>query len=812
MKKLALFVVIVSLCLIGTIVYAAPYAAHLGTSAPTLVQGGSVDLDFVLNEEATTVTLEVIGPLPATTVQRTFNLGPLSHGDQSVAWDGKDDLSANVPLGNYKFKVKAESDGYGSSWKNVTPLGAYDSWTTPTAELGIANTPNLRGIGFNGTNLVIACTAPISLMVMNSSGEYQHNLGLTVVDTYDADNDANYAETWDLNAWLGPYDIATATDGSLYLSAYRGAGFPIARIESDAAAANPVAVGFLNANCRAMDVVNAGANTIIYEGGNTGSTATRVHTSTDGTTFTLLESTAAMPNSHMIIGRDGNTGGDGDVLWCSTNSGYVQRWVRSSGVWAQDTAFSGPENTCGGDYVQIGGQDVIAVILNSNNDIVLANGDTGAELGRWVPPGSRASWGGNGDLVVRGGAIYFVLPDYNLIGKLAYGEISSAQYYSPQGVTVVYDQTNPDFGRVYISEGYPATSSNPGAETDEQGVYSLRNDLSYYGGSVANSWALSGNDPNNHWDPTDSWSPRKIHIGDDNLVCLGDSGTNNVTDDFYLYYPGTDPVTTATAVLVAAGANHGRVCAGQTVTSGTTRVLYGVDRDQGGDAYPDFYVWQIGNTLDNYTGMPTQIWASAGASNPTGSTLYTTRDMVIGRTTGHAYFVNARYATTQPNVYCFDRDDGTGTGLIWSKTAAQIYADSGNSISDFTVCDYAFGIAEDEARGRIATCQNSSTCGGADIIIYDYTNGVYITHFAHGGTSCNAVAFDPAGNLLTASANNEHVRMWAPPGASNYTTTYFGSLAVATPSPTPTPTPTPTSTPTPTPSPTPTGLQDWGEY
>lgn len=806
MRKVALFAIIASLCLIGTMAYAAPYAAHLGTSESSLPLGETVDLEFVLNEDATTVTLEVTGPLPASTVQRTLDLGALSRGDQNVTWDGKNASDVDVALGDYKFTVKAESDGYGSSWTNITAMGAYDAWTTPTTELGIANTPNIRGIGFNGTNLIISATSPVdALYVVNTSGEFQHTLSTTVVDTYDADNDADYAETWSLAGWLGPYDIATATDGSVYLGAFLGTGFPISRIESDAADANPVAVCFQDTHSRAIDVVNAGASTIIYQvsGYTAGGNPVRVFDSTDGTTFSLLETITALPNSHMIIGRDGNTGGDGDVLWCSSNSAYVTRWVRSAGVFAQDTAFASPVNSCGGDYFQIGGKDVIAVILNSNNDIVLADGDTGAELGRWSSP-SRASWGGNGDLVVSGGAIYFVLPDCNIFGKLSYGEIGSAQYYSPQGVTVVYDQTNPDFGRIYVSSGRPLVSSNPGAETNKQGVYSLRNELSWYGGSEANSWALSGNDPNNHWASGDSWSPRKLHIGDDGLVCLGDSGSNNVTDDFYLYYPGTDPVTTATAVLVAGDGNHGRVNAGQTVGSGASRVLYGIDRDQQGDSYPDFYKWEIGNTLDNYSSpsMPTLIWSHSSATNPTEATLYTTRDVVIGRTSGDAYFVNRRWSLTQPMIYKFDRDDGTTYGLKWVKTAGEIYTESGDTLDDGGYI-YGFGVAEDEARNRIVSCQDHSSCSGEDIIFYDPSNGNYVEHFQHGGTSCNAVAFDPAGNLLTASANTEHVRMWAPPGSSDYTTTYHDSLAVI---------PSPTPTPIPTPSPTPTGLEDWLEY
>ncbi len=810
MRKVALFAVIASLCLIGTIAYAAPFAAHLDSSAPNLLSGGSVDLEFTLSDDATTVTVQVIGPLPASTVQRTFDLGALDRGDQSVAWDGKNQSAVDVALGGYKFTVEAESAGYGSSWTNITPLTVHDIWTTGTTELGIANTANLRGIGFNGSNIIISTTTPAdALYVVNSSGEYQHELGLTVVDTYDADNDADYDETWSLSGWLGPYDGATATDGTVYLSSYLGAGFPIVRLESDDAASSPVAVAFMAAHCRALDVANAGASTIIYEGGNAGSVATRIHTSTDGTTFSLLESTAVMPNSHMVIGRDGNTGGDGDVIWCSTNAGNVERWVRSSGVWAEDTSFSGPVNTCAGDYARIGGKDVIAVVLNSNNDIVLADGDTGTQITSWSPPGSRATWSGNGDLTINpvGAAdfdIYFALPDYNLFGKIRYGGIGDLQYWTATGIGCIEDQTSHAFGYMFVGSSYPEASSNPGATADQQGVYILKCDGTFYGGTAAAAYAAADNNPSASWDSGDNWSPWRVHAGvDDNVITVGDWGTNGVTDDVMMYY-GVGTGTTARRMLLAGGANHGRLYAAMTSGTGSSKRLIGMDRDL---AYgQDMYYWEIGETIDNYTGARNTL--IDGPSITGSSLIYSIKDFTLDPS-HNIYLANSRWAGPQDRLDCVNP---TGDAIVWLKTGDDLSTDSSGA---FYRNNYTYSIDYSDDKDWVALLERSTY---PDVVVYSNA-GVFQSTFSVGtgigmATQAN-LSFAPAGNIWVAHNITEHSWIWAPPGASDYTTTlwdavYFGPTPVPTPSPTPTATPTPT--PSPTPSPTPTGLDNWVEY
>lgn len=112
------FIITLSLlCLIGSSAVANPYAAHL-TATP--ISDTEALLQFRLNDAAD-VTVDVIGPLPVTTVQTTFNLGSLTWGLNSVIWNGKDGAGSPVPNGTYTFRVTATSGGY-SDWTNITPL------------------------------------------------------------------------------------------------------------------------------------------------------------------------------------------------------------------------------------------------------------------------------------------------------------------------------------------------------------------------------------------------------------------------------------------------------------------------------------------------------------------------------------------------------------------------------------------------------------------------------------------------------------------------------------------------------------------
>jgi lipoprotein-anchoring transpeptidase ErfK/SrfK len=66
--------------------------------------GGSVPITFTLNKAAD-VTVTVL-PASGDTPARTYALGR-QEGGVSLAWDGKDDAGASVPVGSYRFRIAA---------------------------------------------------------------------------------------------------------------------------------------------------------------------------------------------------------------------------------------------------------------------------------------------------------------------------------------------------------------------------------------------------------------------------------------------------------------------------------------------------------------------------------------------------------------------------------------------------------------------------------------------------------------------------------------------------------------------------------
>lgn len=362
--------------------------------------------------------------------------------------------------------------------------------------------------------------------------------------------------------------------------------------------------------------------------------------------------------------------------------------------------------------------------------------------------------------------------------QVAGGRLDSSSVFSAQGVAAQTDQASPDFGCVFVNNSQPQATVDSGNQVSKQGIYVLTADFAWYGGSAASAYAAGKNDPMNHWDSQDDWSPNKVKIGlDDHHVYIGDSGAYQRSDDLYVS-TGTQGGT-ATAVLVVRRSNHGRVPAAISVGTGAQRVLYGIDRDQGGDAYPDFFRWAIGNTLSNYTGQPVKVF-DAKEANPTSTHLWSLRDFDLGTTGEHdAYFANRTYPPSEVRVFRTSLD---GSRLIWSRTGYELQAMSA-SLGGHPYC---CAIAVDEDRDRLAVMMdgNAATDAGK-VMILRASDGSFVDEWqgSPAGDAATkqgkALDFDAAGNLLVGSLTDQQLRLWSPPdGPNSYTTTWPGTISV----------------------------------
>ncbi|HOW71167.1 MAG TPA: dockerin type I repeat-containing protein [Phycisphaerae bacterium] len=357
--------------------------------------------------------------------------------------------------------------------------------------------------------------------------------------------------------------------------------------------------------------------------------------------------------------------------------------------------------------------------------------------------------------------------------------ISSTEFVAPQGVAAQTNQASPDFGCVFVNNSQPEPSSDSVLEASKQGVYVLTADLVWHGGTAASAYAAGKNDPANHWDSQDDWSPNKIKIGlHDSHTYIGDSGAYQRSDDLYVSSGTQGP--TATPVLVVHGPNHGRVPAAISLGAGSEKVLYGIDRDHGGDAYPDFYRWDVGETAVNFTGQPVKVFDAKADANPTGMLLWSLRDFDLGTTGDHdAYFANRTYPPAEVRVF---RLSLGGSKLIWSKTGLELHA----MFPALGTHPYCCAIAVDENQDRLAVMMDgSATTDSGKVMVLRASDGEFLAGWQASPAGDAATKqgkcldFDAAGNLLVGSLTDQRLRLWSPPdGPNSYTTTFAGTIEI----------------------------------
>jgi hypothetical protein len=788
MRKFYVLSIIALFSLLSTVSFANVFASDISANPPFDPNlGQSTDVEYRLNSAATSVTVTIISDssgLPVRALDGTTN-----RGINTVTWDGKDEVGANVPFGLYNVQVKAYHKGF-PGWLPISAIvvGLSDSWTQDTSVYGGGTTGNqARGIAYNGTNLIVSGTDPRMIGVLSAAdGSLIGTLGLTVDDTYDADGDSTTVEAWSLDGWLGPYDLAAAGDQRVYLGAFRGASFPISRIESDTPGANPVAVAIQDTHSRAIDAVGAGVNTVLYQVSHYSTTPPgnpmRVFTSADdsGTTFALLETTTQMMNSHMIVAREGNTGGDGDVVWVSSNTGNVERWDRVSGSWVQDVGFNGPANVCGGDYGKLGNYELLFVIRNSDNMIIACDANSGEIYGTWDPAvelaKARDTFAGNGDLCYDGGTLYFGLPDFQTYGAIDVSgwQPEAQNWWSNKGIATVTDQADCNFGRLLVGNTRYGTSGNPGSVGEQPGIYLLNADLTWEGGSEAAAFA-TGN-PACTWD--DYWyDPYRIHAAvpdTEGLFYAADwASAFGTTVGLEVWYGDSDWSAASVNPILSnpASTYHGEFLAAVAYGTGGSKVLYTADNWQGPSqagspevegGYKEVHRYDIGTVVSDYDTTPVCMLGSG-----TSPILYHIRDIDVD-SAGDIYAANYRWDPYygQPGLV----KASSAGGRTWSLLNGNTYTD-GAWVAGTLAQDMLYAVAVDRPNNRSGViCRY-----GFFQVIPNDGSGAWLIEsdpflLASSDSYCEGMAVDAAGNFIMSSTTNEQMCAWSPPGVNEYVT------------------------------------------
>ncbi len=103
-------------------VYASNVRLNGATNNVSINPGGSVNINYILNEAASSgVTIEILSA--SNTVVRTISIASpnagTTRGTNTVTWNGQDGSNVNVPSGSYSIRVTAAATGYGG-WTQIT--------------------------------------------------------------------------------------------------------------------------------------------------------------------------------------------------------------------------------------------------------------------------------------------------------------------------------------------------------------------------------------------------------------------------------------------------------------------------------------------------------------------------------------------------------------------------------------------------------------------------------------------------------------------------------------------------------------------
>jgi hypothetical protein len=207
------------------------YATNLriggaANGAINVAGGGSIDLSFVLNENADSGVTLTIYRSSDDAVIRTYNLGALPRGSHTQSWDGRDSGGALVPAGtSYYFTVTAADDGY-SAWTQISDdANSRNKYYLPTSVVVNTDPASLYyGRVYVGEGTASGANTWSGSPKVTTNGIYVLN-----ADSSDAVGQGDTARTggvpWDYNptnpaydTFWAPWHSYIAPDGRLIVS------------------------------------------------------------------------------------------------------------------------------------------------------------------------------------------------------------------------------------------------------------------------------------------------------------------------------------------------------------------------------------------------------------------------------------------------------------------------------------------------------------------------------------------------------------------------------------------------------------------
>jgi len=373
-------------------------------------------------------------------------------------------------------------------------------------------------------------------------------------------------------------------------------------------------------------------------------------------------------------------------------------------------------------------------------------------------------------------------------GYSAWTQISNdndqaGKFFYPRSVDVNKDPASPFFGRIYVNNPVPGTTSKPPAPQRTlaaKGIFSMFADMTDALGQ--GDTPMTGGAA---WKAAKYYSPWHVVVGPDNKVYMfdwadGHAGVWVAPADLSgswvaILDPQDESITAGDLASDGAAvppASHGSVSGGVVVGKGLDRKLYTVDEDIADPAYPktstgSVWMYPIGAADARYSKSPSILWNDGVAGN-----IVINSQMDIDVDADGNFFVcqnRSNASDTRPSVWKIAADGNAANNYapLWdSKFATDWYNTGGDWLRN-----NSSGVAVDKFHNRIASAGGT---GKVNVFSTSLAKASLVQVQNDSTTSVNAttdVAFDAAGNIYVSDNVIQLLRVWSPPdGANEYTT------------------------------------------
>ena len=212
-NSLILFASMAAVAVQSGTIWANVYATNLGQSANAFNTGQNVTLSYLLNESATSATVEILNP--SNTVVRSIT-GGTSVGVNQVIWDGKNNSNANLPSGNYSFRVTSAGTARpGTAWTSISTDSVLNNFEQPR---GVAVNKNPDSPYYGRVYVSNSRNLPTAAGRAMSDGLFMLNADLS--DTGIAVGTGPHAggADWPSGGSVGPFRVEVGPDSSVYVT------------------------------------------------------------------------------------------------------------------------------------------------------------------------------------------------------------------------------------------------------------------------------------------------------------------------------------------------------------------------------------------------------------------------------------------------------------------------------------------------------------------------------------------------------------------------------------------------------------------